>query len=157
MAFKRSCKSCPNWGERGEGVIWTKSKRTAVFFGMSSLRVKRYVSIIQKQDSRLIRTKSFSSFYSVQNMRPLHLTICRNSFFLFIFIIIVNSKQKTWHEQTMIREFIVWVVLPLVGGPSACSMAHTWGETIIIIYVQCENMNNVHWTWTNPGNSLPEW
>ena len=26
---KKSCTSCPNWGW---GVIWTKSKRTAVFF-----------------------------------------------------------------------------------------------------------------------------
>ena len=33
LAFKKSCTSCPNWGE-GEGreVIWTKSKRTATFF-----------------------------------------------------------------------------------------------------------------------------
>ena len=31
LAFKKSCTSCPNW-EEGEGeVIWSKSKRTAVF------------------------------------------------------------------------------------------------------------------------------
>ena len=31
LAFKKSCTSCPNWGE-GVGIIWTKSKRTAAFF-----------------------------------------------------------------------------------------------------------------------------
>ena len=31
LAFKKSCTSCPNWGERGE-VIGTESKRTATFF-----------------------------------------------------------------------------------------------------------------------------
>ena len=33
LAFRKSCTSCPNWGE----VIWTKSKRTAVFLGLLPL------------------------------------------------------------------------------------------------------------------------
>ena len=33
LTLKKSCTSCPNWGEGGGEVIWTKSKRTATFFG----------------------------------------------------------------------------------------------------------------------------
>ena len=32
-AFKKSGTSCPNWGRGGGGLIWTKSKREAAFFG----------------------------------------------------------------------------------------------------------------------------
>ena len=32
LTFKKSGTSCPNYGEGGVKVIWTKSKRTATFF-----------------------------------------------------------------------------------------------------------------------------
>lgn len=48
---EKSCTSCPNWGEKGGGlVIWTKSKRTAVLPRESV----PYLLILSKTETRVL-------------------------------------------------------------------------------------------------------
>ena len=46
LAFKKSCTSCPNWGEGGREVIWTKSKRAAAFLREPLPYAKPYSSYL---------------------------------------------------------------------------------------------------------------
>ena len=77
LELKKSCTSCPNWGEGGGEVIWTKSKRTAAFFreNVSYFQSCRMLSLCYIKNNKIIMkgVKRESTFIGnwILSMTPL--------------------------------------------------------------------------------------
>ena len=90
---EKSCTSCPNWGVGGE-VIWTKSKRTAVFFVSPSLISAFTKQIYQNCDSWESLHWKRSCFHSYH----LHQWMLLQNFWDIYIVVYVQSKIPFWNK-----------------------------------------------------------